>query len=109
MIVHITQLACSFAAQVMNEMTIGTHGTDEWNEYELVRSWRKTDGAIWSERLGIVRVGEDGVSSFDKPHDSRNLRTVIADRTKQFCVLPRMELCEPKIVAETITKRGLGM
>ena len=61
-----------FAAQVMNKMTIGKDGkTSEMRR--TGRRWRKPM-AQFGEKIWFRKTGEDSVSSFSQPHDSRNLR-----------------------------------
>ena len=61
-----------FAAQVMNKMRIGKDGkTSEMRR--TGRRWREPVAQL-GETVWFRKIGEDGVSSFCKPHDSRNLR-----------------------------------
>ena len=60
-----------FAAQVMNKMRIGEDGkTSEMRR--TGRRWRKPM-AHFGEKVWFRKFGEDRVSSFCKPHFSRNL------------------------------------
>ena len=53
--------------------------------------------AQFGEKVWFSKIGEDGVSSFCKPHDSKESLLVIMIEQEQFCALPRMELCEAKV------------
>ena len=60
-----------FAAQVMNKMRIGKDGkTSEIRR--TGRRWRKPMAQL-GEKVWFRKIGEDGVSSFAKSHDSTNL------------------------------------
>ena len=61
-----------FAAQVTNKLGIGKDGkTSEMRR--TGRRWRK-QMAQFGEKVWFRKIGQDGVSSFCKPHDSGNLR-----------------------------------
>ena len=85
-----------FAAQVMNKVRIGQDGKTS----ELRRKGRRCRKpmAQFGEKVWFRKIGEDGVSSICKSHDSRNLcwSSCMAEQ-EQFCSLPRTELCEAKV------------
>ena len=81
-----------FAAQVMNKMRSGKDGkTSEMRR--TGRRWRKPM-VQFGEKVWFREIGEGGVSSFCKLHDSRESLLVIMVEQEQSCALPRMELCE---------------
>ena len=83
-----------FAAQVMNEMRIGKdRKTSELRR--TGRRWRKPM-AQFVEKVLFRKIGGDGVSSFGSRMTQESSLVIMIEQ-EQFCLLPRMELCEANV------------